>query len=173
MKKVEREEKRKKKALLGNLKGFSEGTVRLFELATSPTSHSTSEHIFPPYEGAVLDIREVQTFPEWKVQTDFRKLRFHQRKRLKQKVVYLQPIGPFPASVYRTVDGLNCALFQLLQSFMTAFFHGMAVRLLQTIMVGKLGCRTRIHADTKKMQLLVGGIDKNRTFEGLIAIEII
>ena len=154
---MEREEKRRNKLLLGSLKGFSDGVARLFGLGTFVSNHCIENPFFRPYAGMALDLREVQTYAAWKVQNDFRKLHLRQRRRLKNKVVYLQPIGPFPASCHRAIEGLNCSLFQLLQTFMAAFFHGMTVRLRETIMVDEINCKTRIHPHTDKIQLLVKG----------------
>ena len=95
-----------------------------------------------------------QTYRKWKSTMDvnfrLRLLRGH------RSVIYIQPIGTFPDFV---VAG---GFFELLRSYAQAFFHGMTVRLLETLPAaeGDWGVRSRTHAVTGQRQILVGDVHR-------------
>ena len=142
-------------ALIGKLKRFNSGVRRFFELASSPTA--SRQDLFEEFNGDLLDRREVQTYPQWKVQTCFRNLNRHQRKRSKQRKIYILPIGPFPEVLWRPLPGMEVSIFDLIVNFTTVFFHGMTVKRMDEIPATELNCKKRIHHYTGKLQLLVIG----------------
>ena len=141
------------RVLLGKLKRFDDGVRRLFELATT----YSRQDFYETFTGDPLDRREIQTYPAWKVQTCFRNLNRHQRKRSKQRKIYMLPIGPFPEVLWKPVEGMEVSIFELLVTFAGIFFQGMTVILMDEIRVTEVKCKKRIHADTGKLQLLVTG----------------
>ena len=78
-----------RRALIGKLKDFDDGVRSLFELATD-----SCQNIYQTYTGDAPDLREIQTYPEWRVQMCFRNLKKHHRKRSRQKIIYILPVGP-------------------------------------------------------------------------------
>ena len=80
-----------RKALIGKHKYVYDGVRSLFELGTD-----SCQNLYQTYIGDALDLREVQTYPEWKVQMCFRNLRKHHRKRYRQRILYILPVSPFP-----------------------------------------------------------------------------
>ena len=78
-----------RRALIGKLKDFDGGVRSLFELATD-----SCQNIYQTYTGDAPDLREIQTYPEWRVQMCFRNLKKHHRKRSRQKIIYILPVGP-------------------------------------------------------------------------------
>jgi len=143
------------RALIGKLKRFNNGIRRFFELATSPTA--SSQFQFEEFTGDLLDRREIQTYPQWKVQTCFRNLNRHQNKRSKQKKIYILPIGPFPEVLWRPLSGMEVSIFDLIVNFAAVFFHGMTVKLVNEFLATDVNCEKRLHPDTGKLQLLVTG----------------
>ena len=144
------------RALIGKLKRFDDGVRRLFELAFSPTD--SSQNLYETFSGEPLDRREIQTYPQWKVQTCFRNLNRHQRKRSKQRKIYILPIGPFPEILWKPVEEMDqVSLFELVANFAAVFFHGMTVKLMDEIVVTEVNCKRRMHPVTGKLQLLVTG----------------
>jgi len=145
----------KSRAVIGKLKRFNSGIRRFFELATSPTP--SSQYQFEEFTGDTLDRREIQTYPQWKVQTCFRNLNRHQNKRSKQKKIYVLPIGPFPEVLWRTLSGMEVSIFDLIVNFAAVFFHGMTVELVDEVLATEVNCKKRMHPGTGKLQLLVTG----------------
>ena len=143
------------RALIGKLKRFSNGVRRFFELATSVTA--SSQNLFEEFSGDPLDRREIQTYPQWKVQTCFRNLNRHQKKQSKQRKIYILPIGPFPEVLWRPLRGLEVSVFDLIVHFTAVFFHGMTVKCMDEISTTEVNCKKRMHPDTGKLQLLVTG----------------
>lgn len=143
------------RALIGKLKRFNNGIRRFFELATSPTA--SSQNLFEEFTGDPLDRREIQTYPQWKVQTCFRNLNRHQKKRSRQRKIYILPIGPFPEVLWRPLRGMEVSIFDLIVNFAAVFFHGMTVKLVDEVLATEVNCKKRIHPDTGKLQLLVTG----------------
>ena len=143
------------RALIGKLKRFNNGIRRFFELATSPTA--SSQNLFEEFTGDPLDRREIQTYPQWKVQTCFRNLNRLQKKRSMQRKIYVLPIGPFPEVLWRPLRGMAVSIFDLIVNFAAVFFHGMTVKLVDEILATEVNCEKRIHPDTGKLQLLVTG----------------
>lgn len=142
-------------ALIGKLKRFNNGVRRFFELASSSTA--LRQDLFEEFNGDLLDRQEVQTYPQWKVQTCFRNLNRHQRKRSKQRKIYILPIGPFPEVLWRPLPGMEVSIFDLIVNFTTVFFHGMTVKRMDEIPATEVNCKKRIHHYTGKLQLLVIG----------------
>ena len=143
------------RALIGRLKRFDYGIRRVFELAAPPAD--SRQNLFETFAGDPLDRREIQTYPAWKVQTCFRNLNRYQRKRSKQRKIYILPIGPFPEVLWKTVEGMEVSIFELLVKFAAVFFHGMTVTLMDEILATEVYCKRRVHPDTGKLQLLVKG----------------
>lgn len=143
------------RALIGKLKRFNNGIRRFFELATSPTA--SSQNLFEEFTGDPLDRREIQTYPQWKVQTCFRNLNRLQKKRSMQRKIYVLPIGPFPEVLWRPLRGMEVSIFDLIVNFAAVFFHGMTVKLVDEVLATEVNCEKRIHPDTGKLQLLVTG----------------
>ena len=98
-----------------------------------------------------------QTFPEWKVQTDFRKLHWRQMKRMRRRIIYILPIGPFPDFVNDRVNERSWTLFEIIQRFVAVFFLGMVVKVLEPVNIFDLKCKTRTHHLTKQQQVFIGG----------------
>ena len=144
------------RALIGKLKRFDHGTRRLFELALLSPS-SSQNLLFGSFTGEPLDRREIQTYSEWKVQSCFRKLNMRQKKRSKHRIIYILPIGPFPAALWKPVQGMEISVFELIANFVATFFYGMSVKMMDKISVTGFNCTRRIHAVTGKIQLLVSG----------------
>ena len=143
------------RALLGRLCRFHPGVRHLFQLAVLPYDKSS---LFPTFIGRSLDRREVQTYPEWKVQTSFRNLNLRRRKRSKHSTIYILPIGPFPATLRKTsLDGMEISIFELMEDFVGVFFNGMSIKLMDEVNVTQVSCKSRFHAVTGKLQLLVTG----------------
>ena len=107
------------RALIGKLKRFNNGVRRFFELATSPTA--SSQNLFEEFTGDPLDRREIQTYPQWKVQTSFRNLNRRHRKRSKQREIYILPIGPFPQVLWRPLPGMEISTFDLIVNIAAVF----------------------------------------------------
>lgn len=143
------------RALIGKLKRFNNGTRRFFQLATSPTA--SSQNLFEEFTGDPLDLREIQTYPQWKVQTCFRNLNRHQKKRSTQRKIYILPIGPFPEVLWRPLHGMEVSIFDLIANFAAVFFHGMTVKVVDEVLATEVKCKKRIHPETGKLQLLVTG----------------
>lgn len=143
------------RAVIGKLKRFDEGIRRLFEQAIMP--QDSSQNLFEGFTGEPLDRREIQTYSEWKVQGCFRNLSRRQRKRTKQRIIYILPIGPFPEAIWKPVEGMETSVFQLIANFVGIFFLGMRVKIMDQILVTEMNCKRRIHAVTGKLQLLVSG----------------
>ncbi|XP_078346671.1 archaemetzincin-2-like [Oculina patagonica] len=141
------------RVLLGKLKRFDKGIRHLFELAPLPAD--SCQNLYETFTGDPLDRREIQTYPAWKVQTCFRNLNRHQRKRSKQRKIYILPIGPFPEVLWKPVEGMEVSIFELLVNFAAVFFHGMIVKLMDEILVTEVNCKRRMHPETGKLQLLV------------------
>lgn len=141
------------RALIGKLKRFNNGTLRFFQLATSPTA--SSQNLFEEFTGDPLDLREIQTYPQWKVQTCFRNLNRHQKKRSTQRKIYILPIGPFPDVLWRPLRGMEVSIFDLIVNFAAVFFHGMTVKIVEEVLATEVKCKKRIHPETGKLQLLV------------------
>ena len=78
-----------RRALIGKLKDFDGGVRSLFELATD-----SCQNLYQTYTGDAPDLREIQTYPEWRVQMCFRNLKKHHRKRSRQKIIYILSVGP-------------------------------------------------------------------------------
>ena len=143
------------RAVIGKVKRFDEGIRRLFEQATMP--QDSSQNLFEGFTGEPLDRREIQTYSEWKVQGCFRNLSRRQRKRSKQRIIYILPIGPFPEATWKPVEGMETSVFQVIAKFVGIFFLGMRVKIMDQIFVTEMNCKRRIHAVTGKLQLLVSG----------------
>lgn len=143
------------RALIGKLTRFNDGMRRFFELATSSTA--SCQNLYEKFTGEPLDRREIQTYPEWKVQTCFRNLNRHQRKRSKQRKIYILPIGPFPEVLWKPVLGMEVSIFDLIVNFAAVFFHGMTVKRMDEILATEVNCKKRMHPETEKLQLLVTG----------------
>lgn len=144
---------------LGNLRDCEPRIRRLFELGL-PENASKSNFLFPALQPCLPPSKirsEGQPFPQWKVQRDFQKLRFKHRKRLKQKKIYVMPIGPFPETVMMKIGGLDFSLFELLCEFVTTYYLGFEVLLKDVVHLDELSCTTRIHPGTWKIQVLVKG----------------
>lgn len=147
------------RVILGNLKYYEPRYRRLFELSL-PENSAKSNFLFPALRPTLPSCKirtEGQPFPQWKVQRDFQKLRFKQRKRLKQKKIYVLPIGPFPQFVMAKIGGLNFSMFELLCEFVSIYYLGFEVLLKDEISLDELCCTTRIHAGTGMKQVLVKG----------------
>ena len=78
-----------RRALIGKLKDFDGGVRSLFELATD-----SCQNLYQTYTGDAPDLREIQTYPEWRVQMCFRNLKKHHRKRSRQNKIYILSVGP-------------------------------------------------------------------------------
>ena len=78
-----------RRALIGKLKDFDGGVRSLFELATD-----SCQNLYQIYTGDAPDLREIQTYPEWRVQMCFRNLKKHHRKRSRQNIIYILSVGP-------------------------------------------------------------------------------
>ena len=141
-----------RRALIGKLKRFDVGVRALFALATD-----SCQNLYQTFTGDPLDRREMQTYPEWKVQTCFRNLRRHQRKRSQQRIIYILPIGPFPEVLWKPIVQGTISTFELIRRFVSVFFHGMTVKIMDEIAVTKINCKQRLHPVTGKLQLLVTG----------------
>ena len=139
-------------ALIGKLKHFDDGVRSLFEQATD-----SCQNLYQTYTGDALDLREIQTYPEWKVQMCFRSLRKHHRKRSRQKIIYILPVGPFPKILRMPIERGSVSTFELIRRFVSCYFFGMTVKFLEEIAVTKVNCKQRFHPVTGKLQLLVTG----------------
>ncbi|XP_022797839.1 archaemetzincin-2-like [Stylophora pistillata] len=137
-------------AVIGKMKYFDDGVRSLFKLATD-----SCQNLYQTYTGGALDLREIQTYPEWKVQTCFRNLRKHHRKRSRQRIIYILPVRPFPKVLRTPVEHGSVSIFELIRRFVSCFFFGMTVVYLDEIPVTKVNCKQRFHPDTGKLQLLV------------------
>ena len=161
------------KPVVGKLKRFSPGIRKFFEQAVDETTREESGMFeqFVQQQNVADKIgtdssqtkagplkQASQTYPLWKVNMSFVKLDFRQRKRLKQTTIYLLPIGPFPNNIVFSEESLGVSLFELLCKFASVFFYGMKVKLLASVNVDELNCKTRVHPKTKKKQILVGGM---------------
>lgn len=144
------------RALIGKLTRFNKGIRSLFEQAISPKDGSS--RIFSNFTGSPIDRREIQTYPEWKVQMCFRNLSRHQRKRSSRKIIYILPIGPFIEAVSKPIEGLQVSVFELLAIFLRTFFQGMDLQIMDQILVSEVNCTRRIHTVTGKLQLLASGM---------------
>ena len=67
-----------RRVLIGKLKDFDGGVRSLFELATN-----SCQNLYQTYTRDAPDLREIQTYPEWRVQKK------HHRKRSRQKIIYI------------------------------------------------------------------------------------
>ena len=141
-----------RRALIGKLKHFDDGVRSLFEQATD-----SCQNIYQTYTGDALDLREIQTYPEWKVQMCFRNLRKHHRKRSRQSIIYILPVGPFPKVLQTPIERGSVSTFELIRRFVSCYFFGMTVKFLEEIAVTKVNCKQRFHPVTGKLQLLVTG----------------
>lgn len=140
------------RALIGKLTRFDKGIRSLFEQAIFPKDGSP--RIFSNFNGSPIDRREIQTYPEWKVQMCFRNLSRHHRKRSSRKIIYILPIGPFTEAVWKPIEGLQISVFELLANFLRTFFQGMDLKIMDEILVSEVNCTRRIHTVTGKLQLL-------------------
>ena len=93
-----------RRVLIGKLKDFDGGVRSLFELATD-----SCQNIYQTYTGDAPDLREIQTYPEWRVQMCFRNLKKHHRKRSRQKIIYIvcrpldmevSPLSSWPGNLW-------------------------------------------------------------------------
>ena len=147
--------------LMGKQKKLSTEENNFFELTIQGKSEESSNSLFSSFKSdspSSGDAHEQpQTFPQWKVQTDFRRLNWRQRKRMQQKIIYILPIGPFPDFVNTAVKGSKWTLFELIKQFVGLYFVGMAVQTLEPVDIRDLKCKTRVHHLTKQRQVLIGG----------------
>ena len=141
-----------RRALIGKLKHFDGGLRSLFELATN-----SCQNLHQTFTGDALDLREIQTYPEWKVQTCFRNLRKHHRKRSRQKIIYILPVGPFLKVLRMPIEHGSVSTFELIRRFVSCHFFEMTKEFLEEIAATKVNCKQRFHPDTGKLQLLVTG----------------
>ena len=141
-----------RRALIGKLKHCDDGVRSLFEQATD-----SCQNLYQTYTGDALDLREIQTYPEWKVQMCFRNLRKHHRKRSRQSIIYILPVGPFPKVLRTPIERGSVSTFELIRRFVSCYFIGMTVKFLEEIAVTKVNCKQRFHPVTGKLQLLVTG----------------
>ena len=125
-----------RKALIGKHKYFYDGVRSLFELVTD-----SCQNLYQTYIGDTLDLREVQTYPEWKVQMCFRNLRKHHRKRYRQRILYILPVSPFPKGLRIPIEYGSVPTFELIKSFVSCYFFGMTVKFLDEIAVTKVNCK--------------------------------
>ncbi|KAK3718285.1 hypothetical protein QZH41_010095, partial [Actinostola sp. cb2023] len=146
------------RVLLGDLRHCETRSRRLFELAL-PSSASKCGEFFPPFDTEAAKLAKLhQTFPQWKIQKDFQKLHYRQRKRIRQKRIYMLPIGPFPDFVSAKIPCLKSSLFELLCKFVSNFYLGFEVELLDVVNVNEIQCKTRIHGGTGTRQILVADV---------------
>lgn len=160
---------------LGKLKKFSPEEKKFFELAM-PEEAERCKSFFSPFKfvspfrsDKSLNERpgeyfrpveagdQPQTYPQWKVQTDFRKLNWRQRKRMRRKVIYILPIGPFPDFMEKTVKDSKYTFFEIIERFVGLYFLGMSVTILEPVGIRDLKCKTRIHHITRQEQVFIGG----------------
>ena len=126
-----------RRVLIGKLKDFDGGVRSLFELATN-----SCQNLYQTYTRDAPDLREIQTYPEWRVQMCFRNLKKHHRKRSRQKIIYIVCRPPWHGSV---------STFELTRKFVSCYFFGMTVKFLEEIAVTKVNCKHRFHPDTGKL----------------------
>ena len=141
-----------RRALIGKLKDFDGGLRSLFELAKD-----SCQNLYQTYTGDAPDLREIQTYPEWKVQMCFRNLNKHHRKGSRQNIIYISPVGSFPKVLRMPIEYGSGSTFELIRRFVRCYFFGMTVKFLEEIAVTKVNCKQRFHPDTGKLQLLVTG----------------
>ena len=137
------------RALIGKIKHFDNGVRSLFELATD-----SCQNLHQTYTGDSLHLREIQTYPEWKVRMCFRNLRKHHRKQSRQRIINILPVGPFPKVSRVPIEHGSVSTFELIRRFVTYFFFGMDVKFHEEIAVTKVNCKQRFHPNTGKLQLL-------------------
>ena len=126
-----------RRALIGKLKDFDGGVRSLFELATD-----SCQNLYQTYTGDAPDLREIQTYPEWRVQMCFRNLKKHHRKRSRQKIIYILSVGPLT---------WKCLHFRVDQEICELLLFRMTVKFLEEIAVTKVNCKHRFHPDTGKL----------------------
>lgn len=159
-KSLKKERLRNSKILLGDMRDIPPSVRRFFELAL-PENFSECGIFFAPFESTPEEFEKLrierQTFPQWKVQREFQKLHYRQRIRLKKRKIYVLPIGPFPSFVLQNIPGSTSSLFELLSNFISVFYLGFSVEILEVKDLSEMSCQTRVHPGTGKLQILVGG----------------
>lgn len=100
-----------------------------------------------------------QSYMEWKSFTSWNKLSsWSQFKRWRRQKVYILPIGPMPDCLLTSSLGNSTwNLMKILEEFVTVFFPGLCVCFLPTIEYKEILCKTRIHAKSNQLQLLLSG----------------
>ncbi|XP_031549207.1 archaemetzincin-2-like isoform X2 [Actinia tenebrosa] len=160
-KSLKKERLRNSKILLGDIRDIHPSVRRLYELGL-PENLSKCGSFFAPFESTPEEFDKLrfqrQTFPQWKVQREFQKLHYRQRLRLKKRKIYILPIGPFPSFVLKKILGLASSLFELLSNFVSVFYAGFSVEMLEVKDLGEIPCQTRVHPGTGKLQILVGDV---------------
>jgi hypothetical protein len=151
---------RNSRILLGDMRHINPTVRRLYELAL-PENLSKCGNFFAPYETTPEQFEKLrferQTFSQWKVQREFQKLHYRQRTRMKRKRIYILPIGSFPNFVLEKIPGLAISLFEVLCNFVSVFYLGFSVEMLNVVDLNEISCKTRVHPGTGKLQILVGG----------------